>query len=114
MVKVCECKFEVPDSQHPDYSLTEVDLFPAVGDTGEAYSIRGNLDEDTYEIFNYEHPNAYSSDSVAFSSDQLERTVERANRMEEQAVGHGSFEYRHGGINCNVDIDEILEGEGGY
>jgi hypothetical protein len=94
VVKVCEHTFEAEDPAHPGYSVTEVDLFPAVGDTGEAYSMRHNKDSELYEIFNYEAEEPYTDEAVIFDG-RLEETIDEANRLEERATGRASFEYGH-------------------
>ena len=94
MVDICEHRYEAEDPQHPDYSLTETDLFPDVGGRGEAYSIRLNHDEDVFEIFDFEHPLPYTDESVIYQGPILD-VIEEANRLEEEAVGWGSFSYGH-------------------
>ena len=95
MVRVCEHKFEAEDPNHEGYSLTEVDLFPAVGDQGEAYSMRRNMDfERVYEIFDYEHESPYSNAAVAWWGN-MDGIIEKANELEEAATGNGSFQYGH-------------------
>ena len=107
MVKICEHKFEAEDLKHEGYSLTEVDLFPAVGDQGEAYSMRRNLDGDFYEIFDFEHEEPYSDAAVAYSG-SLETMIELANQLERDATGSGSFEYGHSPYLHDGCPDEIL------
>ena len=95
MVQVCEHIFEAEDPNHPGYSLTEVDLYPAVGGIGEAYSTRRNHDTGHYEIFNYEHENPYSDESVIFAKKEIERMIDYAYMLEKDATGSSGFEYGH-------------------
>jgi len=94
VVDICEHRYEAEDPQHPGYSMTETDLFPAVGGTGHAYSIRENKNVDVFEIFDYEHSLPYTEESVIFQG-SIHDVIEEANRLEERAVGWGSFEYGH-------------------
>jgi hypothetical protein len=93
--KVCEHIYEAEDPKHPGYSLTEVDLYPAVGSNGEAYSTRRNHDTEHYEIFNHQHENAYSDESVIFANEEIERMIDYAHMLEEDATGSSSFKYDH-------------------
>jgi len=74
--------------------LTETDLFPDVGGFGESYSIRENKANDVFEIFNYEHSKPYTDKSVIFQG-SIHDVIREANRLEEEAVGWGSFDYGH-------------------
>ena len=95
MVRVCEHKFEAEDPNHEGYSLTEVDLFPAVGGSGEAYSLRRNLEfDEVYEIFDYLHEEPYTEDAVWFYGN-MDGIIRKANELEEATTGSGSFEYGH-------------------
>ena len=94
MSKVCEHKFEYEDPNHEGYSMTEVDLYPAVGRQGVAYSLRKNLDSGFYEIFDFEHEDPYSEDSVLCKGD-LDSMIEKAHQLEEGATGSSGFEYGH-------------------
>ena len=96
MVRLCEHAFEAEDPQHPDYSLTESDLFPAVGGDQHSLSIRENKRDEVYEIFDFEYdPDPYRDEAVHFESEELRKVLEYANRLEEKATGSSSFEYGH-------------------
>ena len=108
MTKICEHKFEAEDPNHEGYSLTEVDLFPAVGGQGEAYSLRRNLDyENVYEIFNYEYREPYS-DAAVWYWGNMRGIIRMANELEEQATGSGSFEYGHSPVLYEGCPDEVI------
>jgi hypothetical protein len=107
--------FERKDPNETDYSRTEVDLYPAVGPDGEAYSIRRNFDDDLYEIFDYESPRAYTDAAVWFSEEELEPVVWEARDLEVAATGGSELEYGHNpqNVQCNKswrDIDNDLGG----
>lgn len=94
MTKICEHKFEYEDPNHEGYSMTEVDLFPAVGGATSSYSVRRNLESEEYEIFDFQHRYPYSDEAVDFSGD-LASVISEANYLEKVATGSGSFEYGH-------------------
>jgi hypothetical protein len=80
LVEICEHRYEAEDPAHPGYSLTETDLFPAVGGIGEAFSIRHNKDQDTYEVFNYEHAEPYTNAAVVYEG-TIGDVIAEANRL---------------------------------
>jgi hypothetical protein len=92
VVDICEHRYGAEDPRHPGYSLIDTDLFAAVGQTGEAFSIRMNKDDDVYEIFDFDHPLPYTDESVIFEGN-IHDVIREANQLEERAVGHGSFGY---------------------
>ena len=111
VTRVCECIFEGADAQHPDYSAVEHDLYPGVGPRGEAYSIRRNIGDSLYEIFDYEHEQRWSSEAVWFSDPDLEYVVGAAAELEESATGDSKLEYGHDPqlIGCEYDWDDLKE-----
>ena len=62
--------------------------------TGHAYTIRENKDDDIFKIFDYEHSPLYTSESLIFQG-SIHDVIQEANRLEEGAVGWGSFSYGH-------------------
>jgi hypothetical protein len=100
----------VEDPQHPGYSLTETDLFPAVGERGEVFSIRENKKSGEFEIFDYEHEDVYSDAAVVYSGD-IAGVIREANRLERRATGEGSFGYGHDGLyGCDGVLEPQQEG----
>jgi len=105
VVDICEHRYIAEDPQYPGYSATETDLFPDAGSQGEAYSIRENKDNDVFEIFDYEHSLPYTDESVIFQG-SIHDVIQEANRLEERAVGWGSFDYGHDPYlyNCPEEV----------
>ena len=96
-------KSEDEDPKHPSYSLTEVALYPAVSGVSEAYSIGRKLDTGHYEIFNYQHQNAYSDGSVIFVNEEIEYMIDYANILGGHTIGSSGFEYGHKESNNGCD-----------
>lgn len=66
----------------------------------EAFSVRHNKDQDTYEVFNYEHAEPYTDAAVVYEG-TIGDVIAEANRLEEAATGSGSFAYGHEpGLYC--------------
>jgi len=105
VTRVCECIFEEADAQHPDYSAVEHDLYPSVGPRGEAYSIRRNIGDSLYEIFDYEHEQRWSNEAVWFSDPDLEDVVDAAKELEESATGDTKLNYGHNPDTLRCDVD---------
>ena len=93
MVKICEHKFESPDTDFPEYSVREVDLFPAAGEDGQSLSLRRNIEADLYQIFDYTAEDVYSDRSVMYWDEDLERVVNYAEILELDAPVSSSMEY---------------------
>ena len=87
--------------------MVETDLFPAVGEHGEAFSIRQNKESGEFEIFDYEHEKVYSDAAVVYSGD-IADVISEANRLERRATGEGSFGYGHDGLyGCEEAADLV-------
>ena len=102
-------KSEDEDPKHPSYSLTEVALYPAVSGVSEAYSIGRKLDTGHYEIFNYQHQNAYSDGSVIFVNEEIEYMIDYANilgdtRSDHPALNTATENRTTVAINIKADI----------
>jgi len=106
---VCECIFKHEDPQNPGYSLTEHDLYPQVGPIGEAYSIRRNITDELYEIFDYQHNQAYTDQSVWYSNPELKHVAQEARDLETAATGRTKIQYGHhpDTLQCQLEWTEF-------
>lgn len=113
MTYVCECIFRHEDPGNPGYSLTEHDLYPRVGPLGEAYSIPRNIDEELYEIFDYEHTQAYTDQAVWFADNSLQTVVTEAQSLEVAATGSTKLEYGHHAdtIQCELTWKDTVDSD---
>lgn len=72
MGRICEHEFEIPDSDDPDYSHAEYDLYAKLGLT-----MRKNLRKNVYEIVTIQKPRTVKHESAS-----LEEIAQIANDLE--------------------------------
>jgi hypothetical protein len=90
---LCEHRFEERDPSFPAYSVREVDLFPAAGPDDMGLSIRRNFRDERYEVFDFTGDKVYSDSSVFYWDEELERVVNYAEILEQDATGSTGLAY---------------------
>lgn len=108
-VYLCEHLFQQPDPQHPRYSMTKIDLYPAAGSGDAAYAVRRNRTQNTYELFDITGSDRYTDTAVLYDG-PLPAVVWRTNQLETEATGGSELKYGHESDGqCPADIyDDVL------